>query len=210
MKIILLSFVILSVVEGAVFTAFHPAQVDFVHGPRGKSNFQSAGFNEGNIRIQPASKSFFLKPLNHKTLLTYPGYQVNNVHAQDLYREDLHLQPTINTSNHKQDILKVPTIQERPQKQTGFLQRIPLLKSAGNIVDQTKAFANSAKSLFKLFENNDHLSCLRDTNLQEIFYLCLVSRAALGKLCQTNLSAIPIVKKLKLVHHYINITNSRG
>jgi hypothetical protein len=49
------------------------------------------------------------------------------------------------------------------------------------------------------------LFCLGDTYLQEIFYLCLVSGAALGELCQPNLSPIPIVKKLEMVHHYINI-----
>ena len=75
--------------------------------------------------------------------------------AQDYYIENFNIQPPINASINKQEILKVPTIQERPHKQTGFLQRIPLLKSAVNIVEQTNAFANNAKTLFKLLENND-------------------------------------------------------
>jgi len=122
MKTVILFCAFLLVVKGAVFTAFHPVQTDIVHGPKEGPNFQSAGFNKGQIRIQPASNTF--------------------APVRKLY--------------------KIPSIQGRPQTESGFLQRIPSFKSAGNIVEQTKAFANSAKAIFKFLENNDQANQVFD------------------------------------------------
>merc|ERR1712106_265698 len=141
---IVFTLAVLSTAVGQSFTAFHSEQVDGVHD---KGNIQPAELKE------PKPEDLERKARNQGSQFQFIPEQPSfgpNIPGPQRFGQNI-------PSFHSSGFPKIPLQQQRRNGPgpIGSPERNSVLISKGNIVDQTKEFVNSAKTLFGFLNNNE-------------------------------------------------------
>merc|ERR1712123_314283 len=133
---LLLSLAILSTTARQDFTHFHDAQSDEVHAPRVIDS--SEGLIGGKDDVQAPKKKF-----------------KKQVRVARRLRDNKRVQQPITASFNHLGFPEFPSTHQTQIQPARSLERHPVFTSNGNLVEQTKAFVDSAKNLFGFLEHSE-------------------------------------------------------
>ena len=167
MKTILLLLTLWKQSEGNVFTAFHPTQKDFVH--------QNSTSQENIIDTEAIAVAEDIPYLDLEDELLHEDKVIKKRRVFN-YK----LLPTVTSSAGGNFLHGTP--------RQGFLQRYPNIKFSGNIVEQSEAFLEAAKELFKIIGQSEQANL----TLQYVFKTsdCLGTTSRVIKLTEDFVNVI--------------------